>query len=400
MLREREIILCVTGGIAAYKSAEILRELIKLNANVHVIMTKNAQEFITPLTFQTLSRNPVSSNLFSLTQESNIGHISLADRGELFVIAPATANIIGKIANGIADDLLTTTIMATKAKVLIAPAMNVNMYRNPVVRENIEKLKKRGYYIIDPGVGELACGYEGEGRLAEIEDIIYEIINLLNTKDLKDENILVTGGPTREFIDPVRFISNPSSGKMGYAIAKRAYLRGAKVILISGPAAIRPPKGVKLISVDSAEDMKDAVFNNLNGISILIKAAAVADYRPKVRNEEKIKKDKDILNLELERNPDILEEIGKNKDNIFLVGFAAETTDIISNAKDKLIRKNLDLIVVNDIKKGIFTSDKNEVIIIDTDGNIKEVPLMNKERIADIILDSIIERKYGKRRSE
>ncbi len=393
MLKGKEIIVGVTGGIAAYKSAELVRELVKLNANVHVIMTRNAQEFITPLTFQTLSRNPISTELFSLTQESRIGHISLAERGELFIIAPATANIIGKIANGIADDLLTTTIMATKGKVLIAPAMNVNMYHNPVVRENIERLKERGYSIVGPGVGDLACGYEGEGRLAEIEDIIYEAFNLLTPKDLKGERILVTAGPTREFMDPIRFISNPSSGKMGYYLAKRAYLRGAEVILISGPTHLKPPKGVNFIPVVSALEMRDQIFRHIEGVSILIKAAAVADYRPRFKGTEKMKKEKGIFQLELERNPDILEEIGRDKKGIFLVGFAAETKDLISNAKEKLKRKNLDLIVANDINKGVFTSDNNEVIIIDRSGNIREIPLMNKERLADIILDVIAEIK-------
>jgi len=391
MLKDRKIVLGVTGGIAAYKAAELVRELARAGAEVHVVMTKSAQAFITPLTFQTLSSNPVATELFSLLDESEIGHISLADRAEILVIAPATANIIGKIASGIADDMLTTIVMATKAPVLIAPAMNVHMWENPVCQENIEKLRARGYQFVDPESGELACGYEGKGRLAEIPTIMEEIRVILSPKDLAQEKILITAGPTEEPIDPVRFITNRSSGKMGFALAHAARRRGAEVTLIGGPTALPAPQKVSYIRIRSAAEMREAVLNNLNRASILLMAAAVSDYRPKKMAPEKIKKSKSETVLELERNPDILAEAGQHKGQCIVVGFAAETENLLQNARQKLREKNLDLIVANDINLpgAGFEVDTNIVKLIDPSGNVEELPLMTKEELADRILDRI-----------
>ncbi|MCJ7494025.1 MAG: bifunctional phosphopantothenoylcysteine decarboxylase/phosphopantothenate--cysteine ligase CoaBC [Deltaproteobacteria bacterium] len=387
----RKIILGVTGGIAAYKAAELLRELVKAQAEVHVVMTRNAQAFIAPLTFQTLSGNPVTTELFNLMAESEIGHIALADRAEVLVIAPATANIIGKIAGGIADDMLTTIVMATQAPVLLAPAMNVHMWENPICQENIQRLRSRGYHFIDPEAGELACGYEGKGRLAEIPAIVEEIRVLLSPKDFSGEKILVTAGPTEEPIDPVRFLSNHSSGKMGFALARAARRRGAEVTLISGPTALPVPPQMRSIAVRSAAQMREAVFNHLESASILIMAAAVSDYRPKQRAPEKIKKSKLETVLELELNPDILAEAGKKKNSRIMVGFAAETKNLLQNTREKLEKKNLDLIVANDVTLpgAGFKADTNIVKIMDRSGKVEELPLMTKEDLADRILDRI-----------
>jgi phosphopantothenoylcysteine decarboxylase/phosphopantothenate--cysteine ligase len=391
MLKGRKIVLGVTGGIAAYKAAELVRELVKAQAEVHVVMTRNAQSFIAPLTFQTLSGNPVTTEFFNLIAESEIGHIALADRAEVLVIAPATANIIGKIAAGIADDMLTTIVMATKAPVLLAPAMNVHMWENPICQENIQRLRSRGYHFIDPEAGELACGYEGKGRLAEIPVIVEEIRALLSPKDFSGENILVTAGPTEESIDPVRFLSNHSSGKMGFALARAARRRGAEVTLISGPTALPVPPQIKYIAVRSAAQMREAVLNHLESASILIMAAAVSDYRPKQRAPEKIKKSKLETVLELELNPDILAEAGKKKNSRIMVGFAAETENLLQNTREKLEKKNLDLIVANDVTLpgAGFKADTNIVKIMDRSGKVEELPLMTKEDLADRILDRI-----------
>jgi len=391
MLKGRKIVLGVTGGIAAYKVAELVRELVKAGAEVHVVMTRNAQAFITPLTFQTLSGNPVTTELSNLIAESEIGHIALADRAEVLVIAPATANIIGKIAGGIADDLLTTIVMATQAPVLLAPAMNVHMWKNPICQENIQRLRSRGYHFIDPEAGELACGYEGKGRLAEIPAIVEEIRVLLSPKDFSGEKILVTAGPTEEPIDPVRFLSNHSSGKMGFALARAARRRGAEVILISGPTALPVPPQMRSIAVRSAAQMREAVLNHLESASILIMAAAVSDYRPKQKASEKIKKSKLETVLELELNPDILAEAGKKKNSRILVGFAAETENLLQNTREKLEKKNLDLIVANDVTLpgAGFKADTNIVKIMDRSGKVEELPLMTKEDLADRILDRI-----------
>jgi phosphopantothenoylcysteine decarboxylase/phosphopantothenate--cysteine ligase len=390
-LKGRKIVLGVTGGIAAYKAAELVRELIKTGAEVHVVMTQNAQAFITPLTFQTLSGNPVTTELFNLIAESQIGHIALADRAEVLVIAPATANTIGKIAAGIADDMLMTLVMATQAPVLLAPAMNVHMWENRICQENIQKLRSQRYHFIDPDAGELACGYEGKGRLAEIPAIVEEIRALLSPKDFSGEKVLVTAGPTEEPIDPVRFLSNRSSGKMGFALARAARRRGAEVTLISGPTALAAPPQMRYIAVRSAAQMREAVMSNLERDSILIMAAAVSDYRPRQKATEKIKKSNPETVLELELNPDILTEAGKHKESRILVGFAAETENLLASSREKLEKKNLDLIVANDVTLpgAGFEVDTNIVKIIDRDGKVEELPLMTKDDLADRILDRI-----------
>jgi len=391
MMAGKKIVLGVTGGIAAYKAAELVRELVRAKALVYVIMTRSAQEFVTPLTFQTISGNPVSTDLFSLIEESEIGHISLADRADILVIAPATANMIGKIANGIADDMLSTVVFAARAPVLLAPAMNVHMWENAICRENIEKLRARGFHFVDPEVGELACGYEGKGRLAEIPAITEEIRSLLTPKDFSDDTVIVTAGPTEEDLDPVRFLSNHSSGKMGYALARAASRRGAEVILVSGPTSLPPPAKVKLVRVRSAVEMREAVFHHLEKASVLLMAAAVSDYRPKQAATQKIKKASIPPVLELERNPDILLEAGKSKGNRIFVGFAAETQNLLKNAKEKLAKKNLDLIVANDVSLpgAGFRVDTNIVKIIGRSGKVEKLPLMSKEDLADRILERI-----------
>jgi len=390
-LKGKNIVLGVTGGIAAYKAAELVRELVREEARVHVIMTQNAQAFITPLTLQTLSGNPVITELFNLFAEAKVGHIALADMAEMVIIAPATANIIGKIAAGIADDMLTTVVMATRAPVLIAPAMNVHMWENPICQQNVAKLRSLGYYFVDPAVGELACGYAGKGRLAEISDIIEEIKNLFSPKDFAGKKILVTAGPTTEPLDPVRFISNHSSGKMGFALARAALRRGAEVTLISGPTALSPPKKSKFINVRTAQEMRQAVLENFSEADFLLMAAAVSDYRPKEMVKQKIKKTASKISLELEQNPDILAEIGQIKDTRVVVGFAAETEDLIKNAQKKLTEKNLDLVVANDLTMpgAGFAVDTNIVKILDRSGKVEELPLLTKEELADRILDHL-----------
>lgn len=391
MLKGKKIVVGVTGGIAAYKSAELVREFIRREADVRVIMTKNAAEFITPLTLQTLSGNPVFCDMFSLIKESEIAHIALAEYGDIMLIAPATANVIGKIASGIADDLLTTTIMATKAPVLVCPAMNTNMYTNVVVKENIEKLVARGYLFVEPTYGELACKSEGMGRLAEVSEIVEEVESILTVKDLKGERILVTAGPTREPFDPVRYITNYSSGKMGYALARRAGQRGAEVTLISGPSSLPVPRGVKFIPISSAVEMRNAVMENLEVSTVIVKAAAVADYRPAAYSNAKIKKQDGPLTISLERNPDIISEVGKKKGERIIVGFAMESENLIENAKTKMLEKNMDLIIANDLtKEGAgFQTDTNIVNILSRDGRIEELPLMDKAEVADRILDRV-----------
>lgn len=389
MMKGKKILLAVTGGIAAYKSAELIRLFIKNDAQVKVLMTKNAQEFITPLTLQTLSSHPVYRETFSLIKDFDIAHIALAQEADILVIAPATANIIGKIAAGLADDLLTTVVMATKAPVLICPSMNTNMYENVIVRENIQKLTSRGYHMMEADSGELACKSEGVGRLPELSDIVEEVKSILTEKDLVGETVLVTAGPTREPLDPVRFITNYSSGKMGYALASRARRRGASVILISGPTVLSVPRGVTYVPVSTAVEMRHAVMKNLKQSTIVIKSAAVADYRPSVCADAKIKKKDGPWTLYLERNPDIIAEIGKKKKERILIGFAMESEDLIKNAKAKMLAKNMDLIVANDVKQkdAGFQSDTNIVKILDRDGGIEELPLMDKIDVADRILD-------------
>ncbi len=393
MLKGRRIVLGISGGIAAYKSAELTRELVRQGAEVKVIMTENAMEFITPLTLQTLSENPVFTEMFSLVKDHDIAHISLADFADLVLIAPATANVIGKIASGLADDLLSTVVMATKAPVLICPAMNSKMYENPIVTGNIKKLTGLGYHFVEPGYGELACKTTGYGRLADLPDIVEEAVSILTAKDLAGECVLVTAGPTREPFDPVRFISNYSSGKMGYAIAVKARRRGAGVILVSGPTSLPAPRGVQFVPVSSAAEMRDAVMSHLKKATVVIKSAAVADYRPAVRSGSKIKKKAGPLTLELERNPDIIAEIGRKKGKRIVVGFAMESENLVKYARDKMIEKNMDFIVANDLtQEGAgFQTDTNIIRIIDRNGGDASLPIMDKADVADRILDRVRE---------
>jgi len=393
MLKGKRIVLGVTGGIAAYKAAEFARLLVKEEADVHVVMTENAQKFVAALTFQTLSGNPVVTDPFALLEDAEIGHIALADLAELVVILPATANIIGKIANGIADDFLSTMVMATKAPVLFVPSMNVNMWENKALQKNIQTLTDIGYHLMEPGEGELACHWYGKGRLPELNEVLEKMEDLFSAKDLKGEKIVITAGPTQEPIDPVRFITNPSSGKMGYALATMARRRGAEVTLITGPVSFPPPRrDIQWVPVRSAEEMREAVFSHLGGSSVVIKAAAVSDYRPKVTSEKKIKKGSSDYILALERTKDILEELGRKKGNRILVGFAAETEDVVANAKKKLLEKNLDFIVVNDVTKpgAGFGSDTNQVKILYPSGQVKDLPLMTKEEVSQFILDDVV----------
>lgn len=396
-IENKNIILGVTGGIAAYKSCELVRSLVKKDASVQVVMTKNAAEFITPLTLQTLSGNKVAINTFDLEWESEIGHITLADSADLIVVVPATASFIGKVANGIADSLLSTIILATKAPIILCPAMNVNMYENPAVQENITKLKSYGIAVMEPGVGDLACGWEGKGRLPEIDVIVSEIEKTLTPQDMSSEKVLVTAGATREFIDPVRFISNPSSGKMGYALAKEASNRGAEVVLISGKSNLCPIPGVKLINIESSAEMYDSVMEHLDWSTIVIKAAAVGDYTPVERENGKIKKEDRNKTLELKRTDDILKEVGKNKNGKIVIGFAAETDNLIKNAQDKLKKKNADMIVANDVSQtgAGFEQDTNIAHLI-YGNTTEELPIMPKSQLAKKILDKISDIKKNK----
>ena len=398
MLKGKKIILGVTGSIAAYKAAEILSLLKKKGADVFVIMTESATKFVQPLTFSSLSGHLVITNLFSLNDKIEVKHISLSRWADLILVAPATANIIGKIANGIADDMLTTTVMAFKSKVIFAPAMNKNMISNLIYRENVKKLVGLGYEFIDSEYGPLACGEVGEGRLANIEDIVSKVENILYFKeDYKNKTVLITASCTREPIDDVRFISNYSTGKMGFALAKIARARGAKVILVTGPTSLPAIRGVNTISVNTAEEMKSEVFKYFKEADIVISAAAVADFRPKEKMSGKIKKEEtEKMTIELEKNPDILFELGKKKGDKILIGFAAETENLMQNACKKLREKNLDMIIANDlaIKGAGFGSEKNAAKIVNKKGIVyKELPLMPKTEMAEKILDEILKIK-------
>ena len=376
----KNVVIGVSGGIAVYKVLDVVSKLKKLNINVNIIMTKSATQFVTPLSFQSLSQNYVVCDIFDDPKTWDVEHIALAKKADLFLVAPATANIIGKIANGIADDMLTTTIMATNAKIVIAPAMNTNMYKNKILQKNIKTLKDLGYHFIDPDSGRLACGDIGEGKLANTDKIVDEVVKILyKENDLEGKKILITAGPTIESIDPMRYITNRSTGKMGYNIAIEAIKRGAKVTLISGPTNLEVPKGLhKFIQIESAKQMYDEVITNLDDNDVIIKSAAVADYKPANYYDKKIKKSDDDLYLKLERNKDIAKEIGKLKKDKILVGFAAETDDIIENAKSKVIKKNMDFIVANDLtKEGAgFSVDTNIVKIIDKEGDMTDCPKM------------------------
>ncbi|HET8562710.1 MAG TPA: bifunctional phosphopantothenoylcysteine decarboxylase/phosphopantothenate--cysteine ligase CoaBC [Candidatus Binatia bacterium] len=390
--KQRTIVLGVSGGIACYKAVELVRLLVDKGYAVQVILTRGATEFVTPLTFQTLSGRPVATETFNLTQESEIGHINLADSADLFVIAPATANVIGKIAAGIADDLLTTVVMATVAPVLIAPAMNVHMYENPILQENIRKLRRIGYHFLEPAEGYLACGYEGKGRLPEPERILEEIQRLLKKKDLIGEKLLITACPNREPLDPVRYISNRSSGKMGYALARAGLRRGAEVTLVSGPTELDPPAGARLIWVTTAAEMRKAVLDEYANCTAVIMAAAVADYHPAQFASKKIKRGEGAIEIRFEPNPDILKELGVNKNGKVLVGFAAETEQLIANAEKKLRDKNLDMIVANNVSEAGsgFDGDTNMATILDRGGIVRSLPLMSKDDLADEIYDSLL----------
>jgi len=392
MLKEKKIIVGITGGIAAYKACDIVRRLKKLGAQVVVVMTENAQKFITPLTFETLSGNEVVTEMFPERRFVGVRHVDLAGWADLILIAPATANIIGKIRSGIADDILTTIVISSKAQVLIAPAMNVNMYENPIFQENLSYLRKLGYRFVEPEVGELASGIVGKGRLAEPETIVGEVVKTLTKeKDLEGKSIIVTAGRTEEPLDPVRYLSNRSSGKMGYAIAQEAYERGAKVTLISGPSNLPPPSGLNFIQVQTAQEMLTAVRYAFKKADALIMSAAVSDFSPTFISKEKVKRGGEEILLKLKSTIDILKEMGKNKKEKILVGFSLETEDEIKNAKKKLSEKNLDLIVVNNpnVPGAGFEVDTNQVTLIDKRGKIEKLPLLSKKEVASKILDKV-----------
>lgn len=393
---KKNVVLGVSGGIAVYKALEITSLLIKKDINVNVIMTENATKFVTPLSFQSLSQNVVSCDTFQEPKVWEIQHISLAEKADVLLVAPATANIIGKVANGIADDMLSTTIMATKAKVIFAPAMNTNMYENPILQDNIRKLKSFGYEFIEPAEGRLACGAIGKGKLEKPEIIVDKVLMELNEKkDLRNKKVLVTAGPTVAPIDPVRFITNRSSGKMGYAIAKEARNRGAHVTLVIGPTSLEVPQGIEAIKVSTNEEMRKAVLDVFKDADIVVKSAAVADYKPKNYSTQKIKKGQNDFSLELTRDNDILKELGSLKDKQILVGFAAESQNLKENALGKLQKKNLDYIVANDITSSDtgFASEDNKVIILSKDNEEINLDKMSKEKIAENLFDIILKKR-------
>lgn len=394
MSQKKSVVIGVTGGIAVYKVLDIISKLKKRDVEIHVIMTEAATKFVTPLSFQSLSQNLVVSDMFAEPKAWEIQHISLAKKADLLLVVPATADIIGKIANGIADDMLSTTVMASKCPVIFAPAMNSNMYSNPILQDNIVKLKNFGYKFISPASGRLACGDIGEGKLADTE-LITDIVlsNLYDKKDLSGKNVLVTAGPTIAAIDPVRFITNRSTGKMGYAIAEEARDRGANVTLISGPTNLTPPFGIKLINVNTNEDMLNSVLEYFDQSDIVIKSAAVADYRPKVYSEKKIKKVENEFEIGFIKDNDILKKLGEIKKNQILVGFAAESNDLIANAEKKLRNKNLDYIAANDImsKTTGFASEDNKITLLCRDGRIIYFDIMSKRNAARKLFDIIVE---------
>ena len=392
IIDKKNIVLGVSGGIAAYKSVELLRLFVKEGANVRVMMTKYAQAFVGALTFKALSGQAVCTDLFEKSDDASIRHIEWAEQADAVVIAPATANVIGKLANGIADDALSTFMMAVTCPVVLCPSMNTHMFESKAVQRNLEILRSDGYFVIDPESGSLACGTTGPGRLPEPHDILDRTVFYLTPKDLKDKKILVTAGPTRESIDPVRFISNPSSGKMGFAVAKAAEYRGAKVTLITGPTNLLDPNNVAVIRVNTAKEMALAVFDNFEDYDIIIKTAAVSDYRPKDYAEQKLKKEKDELILPLERTQDILKEIGRSKKEQVLVGFAAETEHIERYAEQKLAEKNLDIIVGNIVghPDSGFGADTNMVTLFYKGGTKENLPKMPKDDVANLLLDRIL----------
>ncbi len=393
MLKNKTVLLGVTGGIAAYKMADVASSLVKLGATVHVIMTRNATNFINPITFETLTSHKCIVDTFDRNFDFKVEHISLAKAADVVLIAPATADVIGKIANGIADDMLTTTILACKCPVLVSPSMNTNMYDNPIVTDNINRLKHYGYQIIEPADGHLACGDSGKGKLPAPDMLVkYILREIAYPKDLKGKNVLITAGATQEAIDPVRYITNHSTGKMGYALATMASYRGANVTLISGETALTPPPFVKTINIKSAEDMFNAVSENAAANDIIIKAAAVADYTPVSAADEKIKKKDDDMSIPLKRTQDILKYLGEHKrEGQFICGFSMETENMLENSRAKLDKKNADMIVANNLKTdgAGFGTDTNVVTII-TRNSMKELEIMSKEDVANAILDNIL----------
>jgi len=399
VLKGKTIILGISGGIAAYKAATICSRLVGLGAEVHVIMTEAATRFITPLTLQTLSKNRVHLDTFEELEPQVVTHIDLADRADLILLAPATANVIAKLAHGIADDMLSTTLLAATCPLVIAPAMNVHMYEHPAVTHNMELLAQRGAYFIDPGTGQLACGYVAKGRLAEPDDIVLAIQQwLTKPQPLRGKKVLVTAGGTIERLDPVRYFTNDSSGKMGFAIAEAARDMGADVTVVAGRTSVNPPQGVSLIRIESAEDMLQAVLSKFDESDIVIKSAAVADYRPKQTYDQKLKKGiADQLVLELEKTPDILATLGQRKQHQVLVGFAAETEQVETYALDKLRRKNCDFLVANDVSQegAGFNYDTNVITIYNKAGLIEQLPLMSKRAAAERLLQIVVNAQQG-----
>lgn len=392
-LQGREIVLGVTGSIAAYKAAYLLRELVRLGAEVSVVMTEHAREFVGPLTFRTLSRRPVLTDLFDPGEAAAVEHVALAERAHLIVVAPATAHTLARAALGLADDLLTTLLLATRAPLLFVPAMDAGMWGHPTVRGHVAALRARGAVVLEPAEGELASGLIGLGRLPEVGEVVEAIVGLLAPRhDLRGERILITAGPTREAVDPVRYLSNRSSGKMGYALAKAALRRGAEVILVSGPTSLAPPARARMIPVETTEEMREAVLAHLDEATIVVKAAAVADYRPVRSAPQKIQGRQEGLTLTLTPTPDILREIGARKGRRFVVGFAAETEAVTANARAKLEAKGVDLMVANDVSRpGVgFEADDNQVVLLDRWGGVLELPRMSKLEAADAIFDRIL----------
>ena len=393
MLKGKTVVLGVTGSIAAYKIANLASSLVKLHADVHVIMTKNATNFINPIAFETLTKNKCMTDTFDRSFMYNVAHVSIADKADVMLVAPASANIIAKMAHGIADDMLSTTYLAMKCPVIVSPAMNVNMFTNPVVQRNIKTLEEFGVTVIPPDNGYLACGYTGAGKMpAELVLLDYILRETAKEKDLAGKRVLVTAGPTRESIDPVRFITNHSTGKMGYAVARQAMFRGAEVTLVSGPVSIDPPPFVNVVNVSSAQDMFEAVKENYAGADIIIKTAAVADYTPESTADEKIKKSDGSLSIPIKRTADILKWLGENKrDGQVLCGFSMETENMLENSRAKLQKKNADLIAANSLRDegSGFGTDTNHLVLIKRDG-VTDLPLLSKSDAADKLLDELL----------
>lgn len=394
MIQDKKILICVTGGIAVYKAVALVSKLAQAGADVKVMMTASAKEFVTPLSFQVMSRNDVYFDTFDEKDSSVIAHIDLADWADLIIVAPATANVLGKVADGIADNMVTTSLLATTAEVWFAPAMNVDMYQNKAVIRNIETLSNDGYRFIEPSEGFLACGYVGKGRLEEPEKIAALVADYFTPKQLPltGKKVVITAGPTRERIDPVRYVSNFSSGKMGYSMAEAARVLGAETVLISGPVALEPPKGVKIVQIESAQEMFEAVQQEYKDAMMVIKSAAVADYRPAEIHGQKMKKKDGDASLQMARTTDILKTLGEQKENQLLVGFAAETEHVLAYGEGKLQRKNLDYIIVNDVTNpdGGFGNDTNVVTLLSKKGLVQPYESMPKNELATVLLAAIL----------